>query len=245
MPPFRDWPVCWLFLLATATADVAMLSGSTDTPWRIGLVVGQMLLLGLWVVYSPTHRLLRGAFFVAGLGGLSWLAVVVIEPFFWQRWSVMIGVTAAIQGTVAAAGAATAWAGRFAPGQKATSVPSERLQYPLIEIFGWTIVVASASVLLRGAPMEQLMSSDFASFWLTGCLVVGVWGALLHDYRRWPRRVVVPTALGLPLLFWLVWRDTFGGEATVMFAAQLYLATYLFCRWLDADPRRTFGGVGA
>lgn len=238
MPPLRDWPVCWLFLLATATADAAMLGGSTDLPWPLGMVVGQMMLLGMWVVHSRSHRLIRGALFVVGLGGLSWLAVTVVEPFYWQRWSFLLGATVAIQSTVAAAAAATRWAGRLLPEQTVTATNAERLQYPLIEIFGWTIVVAGASVLLRAATnVDRLFNSEAALFWTTGCLVVGVVGSLLLDAYRWPRHIVVTATVGLPGLYWLVWRNTLG-EATVMFAAHLYLATFVYCRWLDADPQR-------
>ena len=159
MPPFRDWPVCWLFLLATATVDAALLSGSAVSPWAAGWVVGQMMVLGLWVVHGEMHRLLRGAIFVAGLGGLSWLVATVIEPFFLQRWFALLAATLAIQGAVAAAAAATAWASRNRQRGAGVAI-DEPWQYPLIEIFGWTIIVAAARVLLRYAAMAGLVTAD-------------------------------------------------------------------------------------
>ena len=240
MPPFRDWPVCWLFLLATATVDAALLSGSAVSPWAAGWVVGQMMVLGLWVVHGEMHRLLRGAIFVAGLGGLSWLVATVIEPFFLQRWFALLAATLAIQGSVAAAAAATAWASRNRQRGAGVAI-DEPWQYPLIEIFGWTIIVAAASVLLRYAAMEPLLKkTELAAFWLSGCLVVGVCGSLCYDCRRWPRGILLPAVLILPGIYWLVWSQRMlGGELNVMRAAQFYVVAYLVSRWLDADAAHT------
>jgi len=160
MPASRPRPLTWLFLLATLVIDVAvLLLGLGERPLSylvIGFVIGQMFWVGSWLVAGDAHRLARGATFVIAAMGLT----TVVEysnhggPGDWGR---TFGAVAVLASASAASTAVVLIILRRWDDLRGHRARAD-YRFPLIELFGWTIVVALASVALRWARFGQLLS---------------------------------------------------------------------------------------
>ena len=162
MKPRR--PLTWLFVLATICVDLALVlgaSGDQRIPASEGLAFfiynyglpAQMSALAIWAVLSPVHRLTKGAWLTLAGGlllGMTWWVIEsqyrgeLVAFCFLQLVFVLVGV------------GVLRWLGWVAPLAAPSSDPSERFQFSLVEMFGWSIIVAFWSFAVRFADFAIL-----------------------------------------------------------------------------------------
>jgi hypothetical protein len=181
---FRNYPLTWLFIIATVSVDLAVLlaaergaDGSSAAGvwfyvWNYALPA-QFGALALWAVYGATHRLAKGAWVTLAFGFLLVLTWYTVEGPY-RAESVAFNF---IQIFVVVCGAA------FFKLCRIVSQPArhnESFQFSLIEIFGWTMIVALWAFAVR-----------FAS---TGFLLDGYWAL-------WIATATMAPLMLIPVLF--------------------------------------------
>jgi hypothetical protein len=159
----RNYPLTWLFIVATVCVDAAVLFStsagsvsSADTGLRFYAwnyaIPAQFSCLAVWAVYGTTHRLAKAAWVTLACGLLLVLTWHTVEPSFRvetisfnfiQLFAVLLGV-----GLLRAGGV-----GRHL----ADSI--ESLRFSLVEIFGWTMVVALWAFALRFAGVNFIIDA--------------------------------------------------------------------------------------
>lgn len=146
----------WLFIAASVALDCAILTATWTQrdlyefhPLLQGIALGQVGALAIWTVCGELHRLARGACLVFGTGAIA-VATIGSQDWYAQKWLAQLGVYAVL---VVAVVAALEFARRTVAERRA---PHEMVQTPLIELFGWTIVVAIVSFGTRYMDFEVL-----------------------------------------------------------------------------------------
>src|SRR5688572_29403581 len=66
MPHFRDRPLTWLFIIATACVDALAIAGEVNgtSGWFSAAAAGQMWIAGGWFAIGTAHRFLRATLFL-------------------------------------------------------------------------------------------------------------------------------------------------------------------------------------
>ena len=233
MPPFRQRPVTYLFL-GTTSALIPALEASKSYLVAQGLAIGLIMVSGAWLVFGSTHRLARGAVFVGATAGLAALAMASQRGLTMNSWQRALPKVFVVQIVVAvAAGLALLAIQRFRRPTESSKPVS--LRYPVVEVFGWTVVVALASLLLRNADFLPLFQQWRSIIWLLGCCLAGTIAAALHRPDAGIERIKVVFVVALPFLAGCVIAP---GEPDRYDFIQLtvatgYLVAYCLCRSLD------------
>jgi hypothetical protein len=243
MNPFVTRPLTWLLVVATVCVDLVVLAVSESDAVEVSLVLGQSFAAGGWLVLGRAHRLLRGGAFVAALLALAALV-------HWQHgtpsWGESLGVAAVVSGSAAA----TTWLAQMllalALTRREASHGSKR-QFPLIEIFGWTIVVAAVSAVLRVAvfyPWGQRIDETIAVLLIAA--TAGLAMAMFLGNPRPRRRAAAAAAGALVLATFaavrLLMSITFDGDvATSIALAYAYVGCFILVQLLDDDLARRRG----
>lgn len=159
----RNYPLTWLFIIATVCVDAAVLltsaAGSVlrdDTGMRFYawnyVLPAQFSCLAVWAVYGTSQRLVKATWVTLACGLLLALTWYTVEPAFRvetisfnfiQFFAVLIGV-----GLLRVAGV----------GKQLTKT-DEPFQISLVEIFGWTMIVALWAFGLRFAGVNFLIDA--------------------------------------------------------------------------------------
>lgn len=228
---FRDRPLTGLFLAATITVDlVVMLVGyDPHNPSEIvvGLITGQVAALALWVVRGMMHRLARIGWVVCAVGLLAYLLKIDAGPQSTWLAFYLIYATAIIMSALAGNLLRHALRDR-----SQDTAPAARWQVPLIEFFGWTIVVA---VLSFGAQhMDFNFLTDGAVDIVLLLLAVPVTVALFvpSDIRRLKLASLIPVAIAM-LATMACWPGTEASGPLLTLVQTGYLAAWLFVLALD------------
>ena len=186
-PMFRDRPLTWLFVAATVCVDFAIAVGSPDALanlWQWGFCLGQSAVLGCWLVVGTRHRLERGALFVVAQ---LVLATVLSFPFLNGSlivWGRMLAPSA-LYGTMAALGVFVGKICFFRFRVTRDANRSYVIRYSLMEIFGWTVVVAIAAAALRqGRLITMFQVPELLLFFLGLGLNIGLVTVLLIDHNN-------------------------------------------------------------
>lgn len=158
----RRHPLTTLLLIATLVVDVTLMvvGGGRDVRLRTalaGLLLGQTGALALWAVWGSGHRLGRVSVLVvatcaialatggkAMLGTQQWLAILASYTLAVYLWSLMVA-------------AGNAYTGRI----KSQEDDGPSWQVSLIELFGWTILVAIVSFASRSMSFTFLRSDTY------------------------------------------------------------------------------------
>lgn len=162
---FRNYPITCLFILATVCVDVAVAftsvqdsflnseSGLKFYLWNFG-IPAQVSALALWAVYGKTHRLTKAAW-VTFAGGMLLLATAVVlqQPHLNESISFNL-----IQILVVIAGAGCCW--MLGVG-KAEREDNQSFQFSLVEMFGWSMIVALWAFALRSMNAGVLVDRYF------------------------------------------------------------------------------------
>lgn len=168
---FRDRPLTWLLFIATLLLDsVFALHGTEGTVSRIlgtGLYLGQSLWLGCWLAVGARHRLERGAVFVIGQIAVALIICLGFAGESLQSWGRVIAALS-LYGFTAFVGALMGRAASLWLNRRDAASVSDRVRFPIIELLGWTVVVAIASAVMRQADFRHLVGE-----WNILVLVVG------------------------------------------------------------------------
>ena len=187
MPSFRERPLTWLFLIATLCLDAVALSTDNESTFANALAIGQLFVVSGWLVLGRGHRLARAAAFIGAIGVLT--APDYVIPRLHTSFYVDL-VWPAILALLIAMGVATVV--NTAIWLSLARLTSRGLkefrradwQFPLAELFGWTIIVAVASVGLRLADFSYMdnpkdIATGFGLTYLAGAMMAFILG----DYR--------------------------------------------------------------
>ncbi|MBX3435599.1 MAG: hypothetical protein KF847_19960 [Pirellulales bacterium] len=179
MPSIGRRPVTWLFFAATAVVTATIVftlelptadrrAANVPNMLLCAVLLGPIYLSGAAVAAWRAHRLLRLGLFA---GGTALFPTLLTFSGDWSRWSRYVGGVFLMQ-VLAALGAATLVLGRRLLGDRSRG-ENGPWQFPLIELFGWSIVVAIVSACLRNSPVGELLGSHDAVAWLTVAYVAG------------------------------------------------------------------------
>jgi hypothetical protein len=243
MPSFRQRPLSWLFLIATICVDLVLVTiDDEEELWIVAMLFGQSFVVGGWLALGQSHRLLRGGGFVVGVLALALLAAVgFFEPpifTFQTAWAQSIGAVAVLAG--AAAVMSWGWDAvlRRLPQRRHEPGDAVRWQFPVAELFGWTIIVAVASAFMRLATFSEAGTNpaEMAST-LIFALVAALLMALFYAGRRsTSASSVIAAAAAVVAMFVLMpsFVPRFDREiATVIAGSYVYVVLWILVGQLD------------
>jgi len=242
---FRDRPLAWLFVAATILVDATLVCsrrteiGGTAWDWIEAFLLGQSAILGAWLATGQLHRLARGAFFVAGLVGLAFIFHANLEDSFGFRVNLW-GIATALFPSCAAITYATvlflqAIMAKWMPNGQSEPRP---LRFPLVELFGWTIVVALGSVAMRQADFLALFNESGVT---TSYLVPAALGGFLvviffPTASLSVRAFFLATVIEASYLLLRELTEAQGVRSITCYAPHLYIAFWLIVQRLDLAP---------
>lgn len=193
MPSFRERPLTWLFLIATLCLDAMALSTNNESHFANGLALGQLFVASGWLVLGRAHRLARAAVFICVIGLLTAPDYIIprLKSNFYVdlTWPVILALLIAMGvSTVANAALWLGLARLTSRGLK--EFRRAHWQFPLAELFGWTIIVAVASVGMRLADFSYMddpkdIATGFGLTYLAGAMMALILGDY-NDGRRLP-----------------------------------------------------------
>jgi hypothetical protein len=168
---FRNYPLTCLFILATICVDLVVAltsvqnsvlapeSGLRFKVWNFG-IPAQVSTLALWAIYGTTHRLTK-ATVVTFAGGILLLvtAIVLGQPHFNESISFNF-----IQILFVLAGGTIFWLlGIGKSGRNAET----SFRFSLVEMFGWSMIVALWAFALRSMNAGLLVDRYFVLWIVT------------------------------------------------------------------------------
>jgi len=158
---FRDRPLTWLFVIATVCVDLVFVVTQGDSGqisfFLSGSLFGQIAVLAIWAVRGPIHRLLRFSCLV--LGAWLWVHYIIPEKgvleFVFFYAATIFAFTLFVEVM------------RNLPRGVASDMQRRKQwQVPLIEFFGWTIIVAIVSFGCRDMDVKEAIKyQDLGLVW--------------------------------------------------------------------------------
>jgi len=154
---FTTRPLTWLFVIATITINLAVFGRGDDreSPIIIGFIFGQIAALAIWAVRGSAHRMFRASCLIAATGTMQ--LFLNPQPEFFTN--ILIYILAIYFFTLLVEISYT-----LSSGNLTDDDPREKWRFPIIEFFGWTIIVAVVSLSSRYMSFDYINS--YAEFWL-------------------------------------------------------------------------------
>lgn len=181
MYAFRQRPLTWLFWIATACASLVGVVRYPESEWLGALLFAQLYVISGWAAISEVHRLGRGATLV--IGPLALAAVVFRSQRAADEASHTLAFALVMAGLVFAATRVLVLLLRMPQAQR-READGKRWQISIVEMFGWTIVVAVSSWAVSLAKLPKL--EHFHALWPT--LFSSIPAAMLMAMFLAPRR---------------------------------------------------------
>ncbi len=239
---FRDRPLTWLFIAATICVDIAIAIGSSDalaSLWQWGFCLGQSAVLGSWLVVGTRHRLERGALFVVA----QLMLATVLSNGSLVAWGRMLAPSA-LYGTMAALGVFVGKICFFRFRVTRDANRSYVLRYSLMELFGWTVVVAIAAAALRhGRLITMFQIPELLLFYLGLSLNIGLVTGLLVDHNnryRYSLSLSLGCSIAFYLFAWKILHVLIPPYALAFTVSVAYVVIWIVVCRLDApSPART------
>ena len=210
MYAFRERPLTWLFLFATGCVSLVLSGADREEKVAIiALLFGESFVLGGWLVLGRSHRLLRGGMFVAGSLAVALLATIAFyEPPYYpfhRAWAISIGAVAVLAGSAAVMTLGWKMLLGWLSRSRDESVGGSRWQFPVAELFGWTIVVAVASAAMRAAELINAAKNlgELVAT-LVFALVAALLMVLLDERRRVGPISVIVAIIAVAAMFMLL-----------------------------------------
>jgi len=252
MHSFRQRPLTWLFLIATVCLDLLLLAAEADNTLG-AMMFGQSFMVGGWLVLGTAHRLLRAAVFLAAVLGMSTLTAYHFhEPYFSydRAWGISIVMVSVLAGSAAVMTLLwNALLNRMS-GALNYDAPNARWQFPVIELFGWTIVVAIASATMRFATFEA--AGDNIGGFVATMIFAGVAALLMALFAplRARRGVgsMVLAALAVAAMFAMlpVFVPRFSGkDVAIVAGSYVYVVLWIAVQRLDDRDTAVRKGVAS
>ncbi len=235
---FRNYPLTCLFILATICVDVTLLVGVANDSriesnsgllffvFNYGLPA-QLSALAIWSVISHVHRLFRGALLTVAWGLLLLLTWSVIDTQY-RREVVAFNFL-----QILSVLSCCAFLKYFAFIDEFSVFHLEKretLRISLIEIFGWTIIVAVWAFAARFADFTIVRQAEWL-IWILCAIVVPILATAVLFRRSSPParllRLVVIYLLTF-LFYAIAWNGRLSALAVSMSVTQL---TYISAWW--------------
>lgn len=243
---FRERPLTWLFVIATICVDAMIVMNWEDpiaNDWRWGLGLGQSAVLGYWLIAGTGHRLERAAMFVTGLLAITSVLVWPFQSGGLLPWGRML-TPSAIFGAMSAVGAAMEGICFSHMRKKSRDVPDGHpVRYSMMELIGWTAIVAISAASLRHVQMIQLLLIPEMLIFVVGfSFTLGIVTALLTKHR-YEKRYSFGISLACIAAFHAFSRFVLSIGAILPLYEQafsfsiLYVAAWIVVRRLDAPLR--------
>jgi hypothetical protein len=242
---FRNRPLTWLFIIATACLDLVAVAHvvNYESNWFSAIAVGQMCLVGSLLAAGPAHRLLRAALFLGVPILLTVPDYLSTSEFIGEvpaEVALEISIVSTAPSVLAISLVITAMAAFFSfvlIALNAICVPRSsgatkaKFQFPIIEFFGWTIVVAVSTIALRAADFDWFDSSllaQAASFSIFPAAVI----VFFHAPRRtWFLKGAVFVSAAISFYALAVQAENLDWH--VMLSAYGYLAGWILVKRMD------------
>lgn len=232
---FRGRPLHWLFLLASIAIDLAMYFGGKGLIFE-GLIVGQVAALGIWAALGQAYRLTRGSLLVVGI------AILALLPGYRSLYTYPRNLT--FMGAYALAVVITsllvAWLRKRVRVRFAGEAEQSPLKVPLIEFFGWTIIVAVASFGARHMDLDALhrVTQQLPVYLLTYAIVP--LALILFDSRFRPLHLA-KALLFLCGVYWIGAYFLGRGPwySLKMTTVAAYLTAWMLVRSIEYDQIKT------
>jgi hypothetical protein len=231
---FRERPLTWLFILATVVVDLALNFGGQRWVFH-GILFGQVAAIAIWAAVGHWHRLARGSLLVVAVGFLAYFPGP--KPF--EYYSKTLTFAAAHALLVVATSLVIVWlqnqvGNRFEGDRNRTP-----FRVPLIEFFGWTIVVAIASFgarLMYFGDLEVVLRSPSRYMLIYAVAPL----ALILFYSRFRPVYLVKAILFVGCTYlaasFLLSDERFVIDVTISAA---YLTAWLLVRSIEYDQLKT------
>jgi hypothetical protein len=227
---FRERPLTWLFILATVVVDLALPVTWEGSPILVGAVIGQIAAVSIWTVIGHPHRLIRGSLIVVAFGALALMGHP--SPSLSSR---ALSFAAVYSPIVVLTSLVIVWLRnkiRFRFNEALSPAP---LRIPLIELFGWTIVVAIASLGVRQVEpsfFDTMLRSPSRNLVVFSVAPIALF---LFDVRYRPSHLV--KAVLFVGGMYMLQRSHISALETASLAA--YLTAWLLVRSIEYDNLKT------
>ena len=227
-------------MIATVCVDLVLISIDLSksypaTIYFLSFMLSQGAAIGAWLAVGKPFRLLRGAVFLAILLTLIWFTYLqysIVEPE--NCWGRMVAVFSLHSvGSFLTTLLGLLLLGSFT---SKTEYKLSELRFSLIEIFGWTIVVAICCMIMRTANYIMILKTpELWFFHLTSAFVIGAWSAfLLRSFRigfgRYLSAVIVFLTYYLLGFYFIRY---FSSWVQGVWIYQLYSALWLLVQRMD------------
>ncbi len=248
IPMFRDRPLTWLFIAATICVDLVLIElGDIGSYLQSGFWLGQMAVLGAWFAVGKSHRLARAS---VVLGGVAFLTLIAcyrrVDHVTAANWGSLFRITAwNCLFAFCCALFCRIFVQRFCRKcriEQRWKAP----RFPLIELFGWTIIVAVGSVLSRPAIKVNVQYNWFRVLTMgLSAAVVGMMAALFLVPNRGYRFTFLLAAIGVGGFWLYAFLTTSHTLSFIEYGVmQSYTALWVFVQRLDSsslsqDPTRS------
>lgn len=236
--------VTGLFVVASLCLDVVFLSLADVEAPMVAMLFGQSFAAGGWLVLGRAHRLTRGAAFVAAN---LWLAMLATLRFYEapnypqaEAWSSSLTSVAVLSGAAAAATFGWLYLLRWSWPRPSSAPAGKRWQFPLAELFGWTIVVAVASAALRFAKFAELGNQvgELIAMLLFSAVAALLMAMFLGTARRRGPASAIVAAAAVAALFTLAPRfvPSINGEIlSIIAGAYVFVAAFIVVQRIDGS----------
>jgi hypothetical protein len=234
---FRKYPLTTLFIVATVCVDVALVVSTKQqdllerSGWKFYLwnflVPSQISMLALWSVFGKTHRLTKAAAVTLAGGSLilaHWMLFEVQlfnEATVFNLFQIIIVVIGAL-------------VFRLCGISSSTSENDKRFQFSLVEMFGWSMIVALWVFAFRSA-LANFPVDGYTAIWMLAATVPPLLIApVLFGKLSAIARVVgvMATYLAVFFVYWIV-DQRLPGEQIVLWAFGMAITqiSYISAWW--------------
>jgi len=202
---FRDRPLTWLFVIATVCVDVVgQLLFDSIQFW---LAFGQLSAVAIWLVMGKVHRLARFGVFLAVISFVAGRSSNPGDWIFPENFFLTMLVVYTV--CVVLAVCPIVFFRFWIRSRKQTVGRKNPWQFPLIELFGWTIIVAYASFACRFLNLESIWHLEifqFVSLIIPKAILAAIFLENTNPVGHWLRVVKFVCAL----LIWILCILLFG-----------------------------------
>lgn len=226
-----------LFVVASLLVDLTLVAFRETlvrgpSPISTGFYLGQCAALGSWLIDGSRHRLERAAVFVLGTVGLSYLILLANRSPSYGRILAPVSLFA-ISVVLSSILFRISFRGALLKGD---SSANDRLRFPLIEMFGWTLVVAIGSAFIRSAAFQEFLGNTemLSEFFISAMLIGGTSACFASPQRSY---FVVNWLVIVGAITYYIWAYNYSSReemALSIIIAHLYAAAWIWVLRLAA-----------
>jgi general stress protein CsbA len=234
----RKYPLTTLFIVATICVDAALVVSAnrqdllnSDSGWPFylwnSLLPAQISTLAVWGVFGKTHRLTKAAVVTLLGAAFLWIQWLIFQEMFFNELTFvnLLQISGVIVGSLML---------RICGLGKPTNSDQQPFQFSLIEMFGWSMIVALWAFAFRSSA-GKFPVDWYTSVWLVGAIVAPlcVLPALYGKMSITQRLAAFLASYVLVLVFSGVAYKYYGNEAIINFSLIMAITqiSYISTWW--------------